>query len=220
MFRLTPWRQYIGWVSAAAIAQFAVMFATVRLHEQLAEWRLLPKLPGTPDIIPSHFLGHALGLVATFVAVVILTPLVEEFACRGKMQYRLEHALGVVPAIAIPAVIFSLLHGLTIAIHQLPFALFVGWLVWRTASIWPAVYVHALNNTAVLVLIYLRGESAPYEPPSPWLWPSAIVIGLLGLGGLLTAASRINRLAQRSARNVASSGHGPANNQLSPVARG
>jgi membrane protease YdiL (CAAX protease family) len=179
------------------VAQFALALATLTMHEQLAEWRFLPKLPNDPELIPPHFLGHWLGPVAMFLAVVIITPLVEEFGCRGRMQYRLERAFGVIPSILIPAIIFSLLHGMLVAAHHLAFALFVGWVVWRTGSIWTAVYVHALNNAAVLGLLYVARdwEIMSQDVPS-WFWPYAIAAGLIALGGLLAASWRIHRIAQ------------------------
>jgi membrane protease YdiL (CAAX protease family) len=195
--QLGPWRQYAGWLTLAGVAQFVLAFATLVLHEQLAAWRFLPKLPSGPDLIPPDFLGHALGPGAMFLAAVVITPLVEEFGCRGRMQHRLEHTFGVVPAIVIPAITFCLLHGLLVAAHHLAFALFVGWVVWRTGSIWAAVYVHALNNAAVLVLVYLaRGWDQSSETLPPWLWPSAIVAGVVALAGLLASGYRIHRIAQ------------------------
>lgn len=206
MLRLRPWRPYAGWLSVAAVALVAFALATLTLHEQLAEWRFLPKLPGGPDLIPSHFLGHALGPVAMFIAVGVITPLVEEFGCRGKLQYRLERSLGITPAIVLTAVVFSLLHGLLVAPHHIPFALFVGWIVWRTGSIWTAVYVHALNNTAVLALLYLTHNPPTSQALPSWLWPVAIG-GLLALGGLLIAVWRLNRLADSDIRGRASPPH-------------
>jgi membrane protease YdiL (CAAX protease family) len=195
--RPRPWRQYVGWLTAAGVAQLALIFATLALHEQLAAWRFLPTLPSGPALVPCHLLGDVLGPVAMFLAVVVIAPLVEEFGCRGRMQYRLERALGVIPGILVPAIIFSLLHGVVIATHHLPFAVFAGWVVWRTGSIWTAVYVHALNNAAVLVLVYLsRDWQITSQDIPPWLWPYAIAAGLIALGALLAAGWRIHRLAQ------------------------
>ena len=195
--RLRPWRHYVGWLTAAAAAQFVLALATLTLHEQLAEWRFLPNLPREPDLVPPHFFGHALGPVAMLLAVAIITPLVEEFGCRGRMQYRLERAFGVIPAILIPATIFSLLHGVVVAPHHLAFSLFVGWVVWRTGSIWTSVYVHALNTAGVLALLYLtRNWAVTSEDVPPWLWPYAAAGGLIALAGLLAASRRIHRIAE------------------------
>lgn len=220
--RLRPWRHYAGWLTLATVAQFVLAFASLVIHEQLAAWRFLPKLPSAPDLVPPDLFTHALGPVAMFLAVVIVTPLVEEFGCRGRMQHALERAFGVVPAIVISAVIFSLLHGALVAVHHLAFALFVGWVVWRTGSIWTAVYVHALNNAAVLALLYLTRAWAVSSQDVPlWLWPYAIAAGLIALGGLLAAAWHIHRIAQIDRpRAGVWSRRRSLDNELTPALRG
>lgn len=218
--RLRPWRRYAGWLTVAAVAQLVLALATLTLHEQLAEWRFLPKLPTGPDLVPSQFLEHALGPIAMLLAVALITPLVEEFGCRGRMQHRLERAFGIVPGVLIPAVIFSLLHGVVVAPHHLVFALFAGWVVWRTGSIWTAVYVHALNNAAVLALLYPRRNWAIASEDVPsWLWPYAIAAGMIAFCGLLAAGWRINRIADRR-RAGARSRCRPLQRDLTPALRG
>ena len=196
-YRLRPWRHYAGWLTVAVEAEVVLTLATLILHEQLAEWRFLPRIPNSPDLIPAHFSGQVLGPIAMTLAVVVVTPLAEEFAFRGRMQSWLERAAGVVPAILIPAVVFSLLHGITIAAHHLPFAIFVGWVVWRTGSIWPAVYMHAVNNALALAGMYLAPNwDIVSAETSSWLWVYLVATGIVALGLLLVAGWRIDRVAQ------------------------
>jgi membrane protease YdiL (CAAX protease family) len=197
--RLRPWRQYAGWLTLAALAEVILTIATLVLHDQLAEWRFLPKLPNSPDLIPTHFSSHVLGPIAMIIAVAIITPMAEEFAFRGRMQSRLERSIGIIPAIVIPGVVFSLLHGPTVAPHHLPFALFVGWAVWRTGSIWTAVYVHALNNCVAVGLAYAARDWEFLSKDAPvWLWPYTIPAGLIAVSLLLVCGQRIDRIAQIS----------------------
>lgn len=196
-YRLRPWRHYAGWLTVAVEAEVVLILATLILHEQLAEWRFLPRIPNSPELIPAHFSGHVLGPIAMTLAVVVVTPLAEEFTFRGRMQSRLERAAGVIPAILIPAVVFSLLHGITIAAHHLPFAIFVGWVVWRTGSIWTAVYMHALNNALALTAMYLAPNwDIVSADTSSWLWVYLVAAGIAALGLLLAAGQQIHRLAQ------------------------
>lgn len=222
LLRLRPWRRYIGWLTMATVAQFVLAFATLILHEQLAAWRFLPKLPNDPELVPAEYFAHPLGPVAMLVAVVIATPLVEEFGCRGRMQHRLERDIGVVPAIIIPAIVFSLLHGLVVAPHHLVFALFVGWLVWRTGSIWTGVYVHALNNLAALVLVYATHDRSTSSQGFPsWLWPYAIPVGAIAAAALVAIGWRIHLMAQRDRpRAGAWSRRRPVERNLTPALRG
>jgi membrane protease YdiL (CAAX protease family) len=198
-YRLRPWRQYAGWLTVAVVAEVTLILATLIVHEQLAEWRFLPRISSSSDFIPPHVFSHLLGPIAIGLAAVVLSPMVEEFAFRGRMQSRLERAVGVVPAIVIPAVFFSFLHGVTTAPHHLPFALLLGWVVWRTGSIWTAVYMHAVNNAVAVAAAYLEHEWEVLSnvPPVP-LWPYAIPVGVVAVCVLLLAGTRIDRIAQVS----------------------
>lgn len=222
LVRLRPWRRYAGWLTLATVAQFALAFATLILHEQLAAWRFLPKLPNDPEIVPPEYFTHPLGPVAMVLAVVIATPLVEEFGCRGRMQRRLERDVGVLPAIMIPAIVFSLLHGLVVAPHHLVFGVFLGWVVWRTGSIWTGVYMHALNNLCALVLLYITHDwPASSQNVPAWLWPYAIPVSVIAAAGLLAAGLRIHRIAQRHRPRAGPwPRRRPLERDLSPAVRG
>jgi membrane protease YdiL (CAAX protease family) len=216
--RLRPWRTYVGWLTLGAIAQIVVTLASLIIHEQLADWRLLPHPPDDPNPIPPSYFTNPLGPVAMLLAAAVLTPLIEEFGCRGRMQYRLERELGIVPAIVIPAVIFCLLHGLIVAAHHLIFALFVGWVVWRTGSIWTAVYVHMVNNTAAVAVMLLTHGSAEMTEIPARLWPYAVATGFLAAGLVWIAAWRIHLVAQRHRPRAGPLSHRrPVSSDLAPA---
>ena len=136
------------------------------------------------------------------MAIAVLAPLIEEFAFRGKMQHELEHSVGIPAAIIISAVLFSALHGPVDAIHHLPYGLFAGWVVWRTGSIWGAVYMHALNNSVAAVALLLSDPS-PSRPDMPaGLWPYAMVSAVVAVGALLAIGRRIHRIANQTRPRV------------------
>lgn len=212
ILRLRPWRHY-GWLTVAAITQLVLAVATFVMHTQLAKWRLVPPVPDTPDYIPPEYYTHPLGPAAIFLAVALMAPLIEEFGFRGKMQYRLEAAFGVVPAIVTTAIVFSVLHGVVIGVHHLPFALLVGWLAWRTGSIWPGVYMHVVNNAFAVAGLYLtRGIDLDDETLSGY-GSHALIIGAVMLAVFLVSARRIDRIVRRERRNLHphAPGSGPEN---------
>jgi membrane protease YdiL (CAAX protease family) len=193
--RLRRCGRYLPWLTVAAAMKLIMILSTLALHEQLAAQRLLPKLPDDSDVVSAAFLADPFGPVALFLAIGVMAPLIEEFAFRGRMQHALEHAFGFIPAIGISAVVFSVLHGKIDAIHHLASGLFAGWVVWRTGSIWTAVYVHALNNAAAQLLMHLSSDwvMSPSDISSR-LWPYAIAAGVLALGGLIFTGAQIHRL--------------------------
>ena len=195
--RLRSCRRYLPWLTLATAMKLLLMLATLALHEHLAARRMLPRLPDDEDFVSAEFLAQPLGPVALFLAIAVLAPLIEEFAFRGRVQHTLEHAFGVGPAVATSAAAFSVLHGRIDAVHHLAFGIFAGWVVWRTGSIWSAVYMHALNNAAAQLLMHLTGNSAvTWKGQSAGLWPYVITAGLVGLGGLLAVGARIHEVAR------------------------
>jgi membrane protease YdiL (CAAX protease family) len=194
--RLRSCRPYLPLLTVATAMKLLAMISTLALHHQLAARRILPRLPEDEDIASPEFLAQPFGLVAVFLAVAVLGPLIEEFAFRGRLQHTLEHAFGIVPAIATSAIVFSVLHGRIDAIHHLAFGVFAGWVVWRTGSIWSAVYMHALNNGIGQLLTHLTSDSvSTWNGNATGLWSFAILCGIMGFGGLIAVGARIHRVA-------------------------
>jgi len=124
-------------------------------------------------------------------SVVVVAPIVEESLFRGLLQGALESRLRVWTAIVLAAIPFALLHGFAPAIFFVFWSLPVGWVVWRTGSIRPAVVVHAINNLvgAVGLLIVDPLESGSLDSNGD--------IGWLAVPLLLLAAMWSVRLCRR-----------------------
>jgi membrane protease YdiL (CAAX protease family) len=110
------------------------------------------------------------GYIILFISLVVIGPIFEEFAFRGLIMSSLESSYGIVKAIALSSVIFSFAHlepARSIAIF-LQF-LIVGWLVYKTNSIFSSIMVHAINNfwcyiTLVLFKEYFSKPPAIFGP--------------------------------------------------------
>ena len=195
--RLRPFGRYLPLLTLAVIGQFVLALSSLVLHEEAAARRLLPRLPDSADLASESLMAHPLGALAFVLALVVFIPLVEEFGFRGKMQYALEQALGVFPAILTTAAVFSAMHGVINAVHHVPFAIFAGWLVWRTGSIWGAVYMHAVNNAVVAGSLYVPEQWLPGTIP-PGLLQYAIGAAIVAVSALVAIGIRINSIANRT----------------------
>lgn len=93
------------------------------------------------------FAGY--GSAVFFVAV--LPAITEEIACRGLIQHWLQQALPPARAIAFAAFLFAISH---FSAFSLPYlfliGLLLGWLKWKTGSLFPSIGVHFLHNWAVI----------------------------------------------------------------------
>jgi uncharacterized protein len=96
--------------------------------------------------------GGALALVLSILLLGVLTPIGEEFAFRGVLTGGLRR-YGAWVSVPVSTIVFALAHGVNLALVP---AVVVGAiaavLFLRSGSVWPGVVVHAVNNTAGVVL--------------------------------------------------------------------
>lgn len=140
----------------------------------------LTELLRLPDIMQTSFAGlmaNPLGVLN----IVVLGPLVEELIFRkGMLDILRQGNYFSIWAIVISSVTFGVIHGNP---AQIPgaflFGLLLGWIYWRTNSIWTVWSLHALNNLiGVLTFIILGEDQKLMDLFGPW-----------GLGALALCSS-------------------------------
>lgn len=83
----------------------------------------------------------------TTIAVAVAAPLTEEFLLRGIMMRGLLKHTTPTNAIHCSAFFFALIHmNLSQAIGAFLMGLFIGWIYYKTGSLWMAILVHFINN--------------------------------------------------------------------------
>jgi membrane protease YdiL (CAAX protease family) len=95
------------------------------------------------------------GMVIAIVYGVGFAPILEEIVFRGFALPPLVRALGPVPAIAVDALAFGLVH-LDDPVAVPPLALLgatLAWLRWRTQSLWPSFVLHFANNLIAFLIL-------------------------------------------------------------------
>jgi membrane protease YdiL (CAAX protease family) len=95
--------------------------------------------------------GRWPAFVLNALVVVLVAPFVEEVFYRG-LGVRVLGFLGPVVAIGGTALVFALAHGILEGIPALGiFAVGLGWLRWRSESVWPGVIAHGAYNLAGVI---------------------------------------------------------------------
>ncbi len=95
------------------------------------------------------------GAWAMLVLGGILVPFAEELYFRGVLYPWLRSHLRPWVAIVINAALFGVLHGeISLAVATFAMGMILAWFYERTASIWPSVLIHVINNSSKLVLLY------------------------------------------------------------------
>jgi membrane protease YdiL (CAAX protease family) len=100
--------------------------------------------------------ARAAPFLANAAVVSLVAPFVEELLYRGLGFGLLRQFVSPWPAILITGIAFGLAHGLVLGLPVLSiFGITLGWLRWKTGSVYPGMCVHALFNAAALAAAVL-----------------------------------------------------------------
>ena len=87
------------------------------------------------------------------VSTCILAPLLEEFLCRGMMLRGMLTRMKPWKAIFWSAFLFAIMHlNPWQSIPAFLIGLLLGWVYWRTHSLWATIFLHCLNNSLATLL--------------------------------------------------------------------
>lgn len=118
--------------------------------------------------------------VDMILSTVILAPLCEELLCRGLICRGLLSRREPWFAIVVSALIFALLHGnLQQGIAAFGLGAFMGWVYYRTHSLWCTIAIHFTNNALSQVMSFLFPDlpiTATYASILPRGWYFALLV--------------------------------------------
>jgi len=155
--------------------------------------------------------------VVGFLMLCVVAPVLEELLLRGVVLQGLLRNFPNQPWIAIgqAALIFGIMHfNPPQSLATFLLGLLMGWLYYRTRSLWLCIGVHFLNNFfAFNALLHQKVEKATDDSVaafgSPWAYTAVVVLSALVLCGLLWMVQRTT--SQRPA-------HSPTNEPAKPDA--
>ena len=125
------------------------------------------------------------------VAAVFIAGFVEEMLFRGLMQRSLEHHREPATAIVLTAVLFAIVHFSPWTSLQILFlGLFLGYLAWKSNSIYPAIILHAMNNLLSILLLNLPAEKVAWYGTATHVNYTWVVLALLVLVPTLVSFSK------------------------------
>ncbi len=145
------------------------------------------QVTGQPPVdIPTSMLpSTAFEGILYAVALTIFAPLGEETLFRGVVQGAYEKRKSAVVAILFSSLMFAFYHfRLTGLPALLPLAFLLGYVVWRTQSLYAGMLVHFANN-ALAAAFSLVGMFAPQTElpiPFPSVWTALAGLVILGVG--------------------------------------
>lgn len=145
-FRRFPFWRSLKLVALGAVVYYVCLFSTAILMDVLGIGEL------KQDDISSQFGSFGIQLLL----IAVLAPISEEVFFRGLLFGGLRRRMGPYLAALISGVLFGMMHAPTGPSAVLPLIIFgivLALIYERTGSLWPAIGLHAFNNTIALIAI-------------------------------------------------------------------
>ena len=116
---------------------------------------IIEGLFGEEVIDPDRFENIFPSLAGMILFICILPGITEEIVFRGLVQHWLHVALTPVKAILLTSALFSLVHfSFLSAPYLLLVGMYLGWLRWKSDSLYPPIIAHTLHNLAVILAVH------------------------------------------------------------------
>lgn len=120
---------------------FLLVFTINIITEPLTYWM------GIPEFLEEFMLSINSNPISTFFTVVLFASIFEELFCRGIILRALLHYISPTKAILLSAFMFGIIHlNPWQAIPAFILGVFMGWIYWRTHSLWATIFIHFVNN--------------------------------------------------------------------------
>jgi membrane protease YdiL (CAAX protease family) len=139
---------------------------------------ILMIFPMPPEIFDALQNSVQIGSVADGVIIVITVVFIaafgEELLFRGLIQHTLEFYRDPATAIVMASVIFAFAHFMPWTALQVTFmGLVLGYVVWKSGSVWPAIIFHGVNNLLNILLVNVDQQLLLWYSSGDhvkWIW--------------------------------------------------
>ena len=146
---------------------------------------LIPSAMDSYEDLAQNFDLSTASPVLMILAVCIVGPIAEELVFRGMIFGKLRRAFSFWPAAIISGIMFGVFHmNIMQGIYVLPLAIVLGYVAYRTKSVYPCIFMHMINNFMPTLLSGLP-EITPTLPIA-----AVIIVICAGLLYLLTRGTK------------------------------
>ena len=174
------------WFAAAAATPLVGLVSSVVVGQFLSESASLKMMS---EVFREH--GQS-GFLIPLAMMIGATPAIcEELLFRGYVQTRLTRSAGPILGIVIASMLFAAFHmDIVHVIAVLPLGLFLGWVSYRSGSLFPAIIGHFVNNVvSVFAVVYApEGQTDVLALPAIVVSISIIGLGMMGMAVVITAS--------------------------------
>ncbi|MFA5714077.1 MAG: CPBP family intramembrane glutamic endopeptidase [Bacteroidales bacterium] len=134
-----------NWGSAGVVPHFLLLllllFSVNYLIEPLTSWM------GTPKFLEKLLDTIVKNKISSFISLVLFAPILEEIFCRAIILRGLLYHTTPTKAIIWSSIIFGVIHlNPWQAIPAIIIGLVMGWVYWKSNSLWSTIFIHFVNN--------------------------------------------------------------------------
>lgn len=148
--------KFVGGKFSFPIAGVLTILATFALMVVLEPLNSLIPMPDTVKAVYEQMLSNILW---TSLSVAVAAPLLEEFLLRGVILRGMLYYSTPLKAILWSAFYFAFIHlNLYQAIGAFLMGLFMGWIYYRTGSLWLTILIHFVNNGSSTLFTVLNPQ--------------------------------------------------------------
>lgn len=147
-----------NYISTATLNPSPVIWFLLALFTVLINQAMTPLIAWIPkpDLIKRIMTEASQNNLTTFLGIVIIAPVCEEWLCRGIILKGLLTRYSPLKSILWSTIIFSVLHiNPSQVVSAFFFGLAFGWIYWRTRALWHCIFMHTVNNAFVFLLMIL-----------------------------------------------------------------
>lgn len=125
---------------------------------------VVPPSEAMQELMSAQKIDGTVSWILMVIGSVLLSPVAEEGLFRGFLQVSLENKGDITRAVLLTSVSWALIYMNPYwAIPVFVFGIFLGYLSWKTKSIWPSVAMHAVQSSIGLLFL-MEG----FEESIPW----------------------------------------------------
>lgn len=168
-----------GWVAAACATPLVGLVSSLVIGMLVEESDNLKMMS---EVFRAH--GQSGWLIPLSLMIGATPAICEELLFRGYIQTRLTRTVGPALGIFLSSLLFAAFHMDWVHIVAVfPLGLFLGYVTWRSGSLYPAILGHFINNvTSVIAVVYApQGETDVFALPIAMISLSVMGTGIIGL---------------------------------------
>ena len=151
-----PINEFVGGRLSSAIVVLLTVFATIALMVVLEPLNSLIPMPDTVKAVYEQMLSN---IFWTSLSVAVAAPILEEFLLRGIILRGMLYNSTPLKAILWSAFYFAFIHlNLYQALGAFLMGLFMGWIYYRTGSLWLTILIHFVNNGSSTLFTVLNPQ--------------------------------------------------------------